>query len=130
MTLIIDVQKMAALGESGFPATFPGQMGMSLERLERLELDSGLPLAHMVFTGQRAGGRWEDIGVVFRSDITSLMDRLMDRWNARLKEWREDGRADTGFPDFVLVALVPFPDRFIDIGKLPLTLDSCSRRND
>ena len=86
MTLIIDVQKMAALGESGFPATFPGQMGMSLERLERLELDSGLPLAHMVFTGQRAEGRWEDIGVVFRSDITSLMDRLMDRWNARLKE--------------------------------------------
>ena len=66
MALIIDVQEMAALGESGFPATFPGRMGMSLERLERLELDSGLPLAHMVFTGQRAEGRWEDIRVVFR----------------------------------------------------------------
>ena len=28
------------------------------------------------------------------------------------------------------IALVPFPARFVDTGKLPLTLDSCLRGND
>ena len=34
------------------------------------------------------------------------------------------------FPFLPHIALVPFPDRFIDAGKLPLHLDSCLRWND
>ena len=39
---------------------------------------------------------------------------------------------DTGFNGYLTLppTLVPFPARFVDTGKLPLTLDSCLRGND
>ena len=33
-------------------------------------------------------------------------------------------------PDSLTLSLVPFPDIFVDAGKLPLQLDSCLHGND
>ena len=35
-----------------------------------------------------------------------------------------------GVTQAVVVILLPFPDRFVHVGKLPLTLDSCLCGND
>ena len=50
---------------------------------------------------------------------------------SEFKELLFDGIQKDLFPSFASVRrLVPFPARFVDTGKLPLTLDSCLRRND
>ena len=46
---------------------------------------------------------------------------------SRVQLWRTD---DPSLDNVLDSALVPFPARFVDTGKLPLTLDSCLRGND
>ena len=53
---------------------------------------------------------------LYREQFTEVW--LWNEWPLR------DGRNETG------IDLVPFPARFVDTGKLPLTLDSCLRGND
>ena len=64
------------------------------------------------------------------SRYTVRLGRLAYRGNDESGQLRFEQKRVDILLGVDLVQLVPFPARFVDTGKLPLTLDSCLRRND